>query len=140
MGDRNSRVCPASTGWLWSQKSFVVIEQPFNKDQMPHIRKCGISSQQTPSPGDPMIPQRLPWSSKPEWPMPEVHRSLELPMVPSLLACTHGFHNTWIIFQIWVSKQSCVPSSGLTCLDPMPALVWMCICQIWDWGTVRAGQ
>lgn len=94
MGDRNSRVCTTSTGWLRSQKSFVVIEQPFNKDQMPQIRKCGISSQQTPSPGDPMIPQRPPWPSE-----PEVHRSLELPMLPSLLACIHGFHNTWIIFQ-----------------------------------------
>lgn len=66
---------------------------------MPPIRKCGISSQQTPSPGDPIIPQRPPWPPEPEWPMPEAYRSLELPMVPSLLACTHGFRNTWIIFQ-----------------------------------------
>lgn len=63
---------------------------------MPHIRKCDISSQQTPSPGDLMIPQRSSWLPEP---VCEVHRSLELPMVPSLLACTHGFHNTWIIFQ-----------------------------------------
>lgn len=66
---------------------------------MPHIRKCDISSRQTPSPGDLMIPQRPPWLPEPEWLVCEVHRSLELPMLLSLLACTHGFHNTWIIFQ-----------------------------------------
>lgn len=104
---------------------------------MPHIRKCDISSQQTPSPGDLMIPQRSPWLPEP---VCEVHRSLELLMVPSLLACTHGFHSTWIIFQDVVSKQNCLPSSGLTCLDPRAALVWVCISQIWDWGAVRAGQ
>lgn len=129
-----------TTGQLRSQKSSIVIEQPFNKDQKPHIWKCGISRQQTPSPGDPMIPQRRPWPPKPEWPMPEVHRTLELPMVPSLLACTTAFITHGSFSRMWVSKQSCFPSSGLTCLDPRPALVWVCMSQIHDWGAVRTGQ